>query len=461
MSDYITTYTKKHFTPLSPNAGDIDILDIAHSLSLTVRANGHFPKFHSVAQHCIECALESISRGADPRLSLLCLLHDASEAYIADVTSPVKRHMKEYKAAETVIQNAVYKHLTGALPNEREYAFVKKIDEELLYHEFYYFMGERLSQTEPQLKTEPDFTVVSFEETERKFISLYNTLKQQLNDLKKVKIIALDLDGTLFRNDKTISARTISALKAAADRGIEIVPASGRSFEGIPDKVKSLPGVHYLITTNGADVYTIDGKRVYARSIPCEYAADIARRISEKNVVFGVYIDGRGYMEKNAFYESESRGIPEHVIDYFKKTRTLVDNVEEFILKNNKPAQIITPSFWDIDEELRREIADFVKDYKDLIYVYGGPANIDITHREASKGRGLIEIAKIKGIDPLYTASFGDSENDAEMLKKAGFGFAMGNGDKYAREAADFIALTNEQDAIADVIYRLILCMEV
>ena len=56
-----------------------------------------------------------------------------------------------------------------------------------------------------------------------------------------------------------------------------------------------------------------------------------------------------------------------------------------------------------------------------------------------------------------YTASFGDSENDADMLRKASFGFAMANGDKYAFEAADFVARSNAEDGVADVIERLIL----
>lgn len=455
--DYITTFTGKHFTPLAPMEKDIDIRDIAHALSMMIRAGGHYKEFYSVAQHSLHCAYEAMERRMNPRLVLMCLLHDSAEAYIADVTSPVKRNMPEYKAAELRILNEVYKKYLGILPDEKEIEFVKTIDNALLYHEFLYHMNEKLFDEAPYLNSEPDFSPVPFKDAEEEFLEVFEGLIRQLRELKKVRIIGLDLDGTLFRSDKTISPRVKAVLKRAADKGIEIVPASGRSYEGIPARVKELPGVHYLVTTNGADVYTIDGQRLYSRSMPCPDAADITRRIIDRQVVVGAYIDGKGYMERSQYELAERLDTEDFVLEYFRTTRTLVDGLPEFILENNRPVQIITPTFYGIPENVRKEITELVKDYDNMIYVYGGPANIDISHPEASKGFGITELARIKGIDPSYTAAFGDSENDADMLRKAGFGFAMANGDKYAYEAADFIARCNDDDGVADAIEKLML----
>lgn len=455
MSDYITTYTKKHFTPLTPVEADIDIRDIAHALSLIVRANGHFPQFYSVAQHSIHCAREAIALKADPRKALLCLLHDASEAYIADVTRPLKKNLAEYRSAEARLQSAIYKALTGSDADENEKEFVALIDDTLLSNEFYHYMGEDLFDKRLEMKSEPEFEFVEFKKVEEEFIGLFNELSQRLAELKKVKIIALDLDGTLLSPDTTISDRVKNALARAAQQGIEIVPSSGRSFEGMPDYVKNLPGVNYLVTTNGADVYTVDGKRLYERSLVCEDAAKLAKRITDKGIIVGAYIDGRGYMEREAFETALDNGVPYEVWKYFKDTRTLVEDLSAFISENNRDVQIITCHFQNVEEQLRNEITDMVKDYKDMIYVWGGPENIDITHFEASKGYGLKVLANRCGVE--YTASFGDSENDADMLRKASFGFAMANGDKYAFEAADFVARSNAEDGVADVIERLIL----
>ncbi|MDO5397936.1 MAG: HAD hydrolase family protein [bacterium] len=457
MSNYITTFTGKHFTPLAPLEKDIDIRDIAHALSLIIRAGGHYKEFYSVAQHSLHCAYEAMERRANPRLVLLCLLHDSAEAYIADVTRPVKRNMPDYKAAERRILNAIYKKYLGILPDEKEIEFIKTIDNALFYHEFLYHMNEKPFDEAPYLNSEPDFSFVPFKNIENEFINIFEALCHQLRELKKIRIIGLDLDGTLFRSDKSISPRLKSALQNAADKGIEIVPASGRSYAGIPAKVKELPGVHYLITTNGADVYTLDGQRLYSRSMPCADAADITKRIIDMDVIVGAYIDGRGYMERSQYSLAEQRGTEKFVLDYFRETRTLVDGLPEFILENNRAVQIITPTFYGTPEKVRNEITGLVRDYDNMIYVYGSPSNIDISHPEASKGFGITELARLKGIDPSYTAAFGDSENDADMLRKAGFGFAMANGDKYAYDAADFIARSNDEDGVADVIEKLIL----
>lgn len=92
MADYILTYSKIKFYPLEPVKTDINIVDIAHSLSLMTRANGHFKQFYSVAQHSINCYKEAKSRGCSERVQLGCLLHDASESYLSDLTRPVKQN---------------------------------------------------------------------------------------------------------------------------------------------------------------------------------------------------------------------------------------------------------------------------------------------------------------------------------------------------------------------------------
>lgn len=177
MNDYITTYSKKHINPLKPGIDDIDINDIAHALSLSVRANGHFPEFYSVCQHSIHCCEEALCRDLDKKTALLCLLHDGSEAYIADIIRPVKKHIPQYMDIEKVIQNAIYNKYACSLPDEKDLKQVKEIDDALLYHEFLYFTGEKLFETEPIIKSSPDFSFVPFSEAEKKFLALFKILR--------------------------------------------------------------------------------------------------------------------------------------------------------------------------------------------------------------------------------------------------------------------------------------------
>lgn len=175
MADYITTFTKLHFTPLEPKPEEIEIRDIAHALSLMVRANGHFPKFHSVGQHCIECCEEAKARGLTRRIQLACLLHDGSEAYLSDITRPVKKNLEKYRQIEKNLQDCIFEKYLGTLSEEESRAW-KEIDDSILYYEFFHFMGEELMECPGELKSQPVFDTEPFEDTERKYLKLFEEL---------------------------------------------------------------------------------------------------------------------------------------------------------------------------------------------------------------------------------------------------------------------------------------------
>lgn len=125
----IKTYTGVMFDPLNPNLELIDILDIAHALSMLCRANGHFRSFYSVGQHCINCMKEAAARGYSERVQLACLLHDASEAYLSDVTRPVKQELPKYLEIEKPLQDAIWLKYLGNPLSREEYAQVFEIDD--------------------------------------------------------------------------------------------------------------------------------------------------------------------------------------------------------------------------------------------------------------------------------------------------------------------------------------------
>jgi hypothetical protein len=93
---WIQTYTGKRFFPLAPEPGDVDLRDVAHGLSLQCRFNGHCLAFYSVAEHSVR-----VSQALPDDLALWGLLHDAAEAYLSDLPSPIKRQLPMYQQAET------------------------------------------------------------------------------------------------------------------------------------------------------------------------------------------------------------------------------------------------------------------------------------------------------------------------------------------------------------------------
>lgn len=172
----IATYTKKFFDPAEAEMKDIDIVDIAHALSMLCRANGHFSSFYSVAQHSLNCLLEAKARGYSKRVQFGCLLHDASEAYLSDITRPIKSRLSEYRAIEEKLQNTIFdKWITPTL-NEEERKLVFEIDDAILYYEFITLMGEKLFDKAPLLTSNPKFEFEDFKKVENQFVDEFNKL---------------------------------------------------------------------------------------------------------------------------------------------------------------------------------------------------------------------------------------------------------------------------------------------
>lgn len=172
----ILTYTKKMFDPLHPKAELIDIADIAHALSMLCRANGHFKTFYSVAQHSINCMKEAQTCGYSRRIQLACLLHDASEAYLSDITRPVKAELPKYKEIESPLQDLIWEKFLGTplVENERDLVFA--IDDAILAHEFLNLMDTQLTPDIPEIFSKPNFTFDRFEATQQEFLACFQQL---------------------------------------------------------------------------------------------------------------------------------------------------------------------------------------------------------------------------------------------------------------------------------------------
>lgn len=126
---WLQTYSGKQFWPLDPLPEEIDILDIAHSLSMQCRYAGHCQRFYSVAEHSVH-----VSHVIEPEFALLGLLHDAAEAYLVDVPRPVKPYLAGYSDMETRLQDEIaYKF--GLWWDHRKVEAVKRADNAVLLAE--------------------------------------------------------------------------------------------------------------------------------------------------------------------------------------------------------------------------------------------------------------------------------------------------------------------------------------
>lgn len=130
------TNSGKMIDMANPDKGAVCSEDIAHALSQLCRAAGHFKHFYSVGQHSINCMHEAVARGYSKRVCMACLLHDASEAYLCDIPTPLKEELEDYRGIEEKFQNEIWEKY-GLFPlTHEEEAMVKSVDEAMLYYEF-------------------------------------------------------------------------------------------------------------------------------------------------------------------------------------------------------------------------------------------------------------------------------------------------------------------------------------
>lgn len=181
MKSGIITQSKIQFDTLNPKMEDIQICDIAHALSMLTRANGHFPQFFSVGQHSIQCCREAMARNYVPQVSLACLLHDASEAYISDITRPVKRNMTMYLQIEEQLQNMIYEKFLGEIPKTEVASLVDNIDDGCLYYEFKHFMGMDMFDNAPFMVSELSYDFQPMQDVEEEFLELFDKLYHEIH----------------------------------------------------------------------------------------------------------------------------------------------------------------------------------------------------------------------------------------------------------------------------------------
>lgn len=272
----------------------------------------------------------------------------------------------------------------------------------------------------------------------------------------KIRLVGLDLDGTLLDEKKAISAPTMEALEEAARQGVYLVPVTGRPHLGIPKLVRTLPFVRYIISCNGACIRDEkNGTLLRERLIPAEESRAIVHRLQEKKLPFEVLVEGVGYGEAWV-YEHLIALNPHNAFlpRYVKETRRIVSDMQAFVQEGRGLEELfIMAGRQDSVEELLCELRQF----PNLHVVHPGPGMLEITAAGVDKGEALLALAARLGIDRSETMAIGDSGNDLTMLRAAGLSVAMGNAAPEVKTLSDVVTETNENHGVAVALSRYVL----
>lgn len=272
----------------------------------------------------------------------------------------------------------------------------------------------------------------------------------------KPALIGFDLDGTLLTTDKKLTEHTKETMKRAHDSGIILVPSTGRPASGIPADVLELPGVRYVISSNGGRILDIKEDRVlYEKLVPAETARQILDIFGHYNSMREIYYDGVGYAQKDDLERVSSFLESQPMAEYVRSTRCPVPDLMEKFNQESRSLDKVQGLFLTLAD--RDAALKELKSIPDISVTGALEKNIEVNAGNVNKGRALKILGELLGIYISDILVFGDAANDVSMIREAGTGVAMGNGTPQVIEASDFVTESNDEDGVAVFIETYVL----
>ena len=274
--------------------------------------------------------------------------------------------------------------------------------------------------------------------------------------MQQIKMIGLDLDGTLLNTKKELTENTRRVLKEAIDAGILVLMATGRPYTGIPAELRNFPGIHYALTSNGARVLDTDhNKLLIEQLLPMESAKKALRIFEKYDTLSEIYFDGQGYADAAKLDNVGKYHHDPNMWNYVRTTRIAVPDIWDVIAKENRNMDKVQALFANMDE--RAAAWKELSELKELELVGSLSYNIEINAAGVNKGTSLVALGEMLGIPRESIMACGDGDNDVHLLREVGFGVAMANAQPQVKEAADYITASNDEDGVARVIEKFAL----
>lgn len=269
-----------------------------------------------------------------------------------------------------------------------------------------------------------------------------------------IRLIASDLDGTLFDGKKEIRPFTEQILTDAIKQGIYFVPSTGRPIGSVTENVLQIPGIRYLICSNGAAIYSFpERERIYEKILLAASVRGIRGIARKETIAMEAFIKGEPYAEKRYVEDPAAFGATAFGVGYVKRTRTPIENWNEFLALHESEFDSVSFASSDYEAltELRRALLEKVPD---IYAIWSFTHLLEVGHIDAGKGETLRKLLGMLDISPEEAMAFGDAENDITMLKAVKYGIAMGNATDDVKEAAFDVTDTNEKDGVGKGIIK-------
>ena len=267
------------------------------------------------------------------------------------------------------------------------------------------------------------------------------------------KLIACDLDETLYGNDRTIQARNVEAIKRASELGVKFIPATGRGYNSVRETLVDLGLLdkegEYVISYNGGAITENKGNRLlHFQGLPFEEAEELYRRGLNYDVCIHVYTREMVY----------AYNITQEEIARLSK-RMQVTEVFDRDLQFLAGQDIAKVLYENRDFDYLKKIEEELKDITGNMDVsFSSNRYIEFNSKGVTKGAGLRFVAEMLGIKREETIAIGDNFNDLSMIQEAGLGVGVQNTIQGMRQYCDYITeATNDEGGVGEVIEKFIL----
>ena len=275
--------------------------------------------------------------------------------------------------------------------------------------------------------------------------------------MAEIKIIALDLDGTLLDSEKRLSEANRNALQRAAEKGVLIVPTTGRFFGMMPPAVRDLPFVRYAITINGAQVYDRETDTAIVKDeIPLDMALGVMELLDRYDVIYDCYRANWGWMTAALQDKAADYATNEHYLRMVREFRKPVPELKAHLRATASEGDVQKVMLFAKNRErstaidcLRRLSDESAANFPEIKATASTWNNIELNIKTAHKGNALKRFAEHLGFGLENCMAFGDGMNDFTMVEAAGLGIAMANAEPEVKRVAKWIAPSNDEDGVA------------
>jgi Cof subfamily protein (haloacid dehalogenase superfamily) len=261
-----------------------------------------------------------------------------------------------------------------------------------------------------------------------------------------IKLIAIDIDGTLLNSQHEISPRTSHVIRQARARGIVIVPATGRCPSATQAIMARMDIAAPGIFLQGLLVLDIDGKVLYERTMEAMTVRQVIAFAKENGLTPLIYSGSRIIVEARVGYADALIPYSEPIPEVISPLESVPDNLPVHkVLLLEEPSRVAAA---------RQELMQILNGQASITQAL--PIAMEILPHGTSKGEGFRHLLNALNIPPTHAMAVGDGENDLEMIQIAGMGVAMGSAPDHVKSAADAVVSTNDEDGLAEALERFV-----